>query len=52
MSQNQHIVPQVYLRKFAYKTSNNQWKISALEKDKFQLMDKINKFSAKVYVTK
>jgi Protein of unknown function (DUF4238) len=44
MKQGQHRISQVYLKEFGYKTPSGQWKISALEKDKFDIMKSKNKF--------
>lgn len=41
--QNQHRVPQVYLKEFGYRTKGGQWKISALEKKQFPQMKESNK---------
>lgn len=41
--QNQHRVSQVYLKEFGYQTESGQWKISALETDKFKLMHNLDK---------
>jgi hypothetical protein len=41
--QNQHRISQVYLKEFGYLTQGGQWKISALEKDKFDIMQSKNK---------
>lgn len=52
MRQDQHIVPQVYLKQFGY-LRDKQWKISSLEREKVHIMDKINKlfFSQKSIVS-
>jgi len=41
--QSQHRISQVYLKEFGYQTKSEQWKISTLEKEKFELMKKTNK---------
>jgi hypothetical protein len=47
MKQNQHKVPRVYLRKFGYKSPNNQWKVSVIRQgDFFTRQKSIESFTA------
>jgi hypothetical protein len=41
--ENQHIIAQVYLKGFGYKDKNNQWRVSALDKNKVAMMEKHGK---------
>jgi hypothetical protein len=44
--QDQHKVPQVYLKKFGYKTENNQWKVSVLKRgERFTRQKSIESFT-------
>lgn len=43
MKQNQHIIPQVYLKQFGYQTINGIWKVPTVNIEQLELMNKINK---------
>lgn len=48
-NQNQHKIPQVYLRKFGYQDSNNQWKVSVLKKGlNYTQQKSIKSFAAEI----
>ena len=50
-NQDQHKVPQVYLKQFGYVDANNQWKVSIMERDStFTRQKSIKSFTAKTNI--
>lgn len=43
MKQDQHIIPQVYLKQFGYQDENGIWKVPTYNIDEIKLMNKIDK---------
>lgn len=43
MNQNQHIIPQVYLKQFGYKSKDGVWKVPTFNVEEIELMNKIDK---------